>query len=831
MTIIEKFSDAMREAGVEPPSEIFADGVLRRFSCSCKPKRNQNGWYLLHGDEPANGVFACHKHLQEPVSWCAKEYKRLTPEEKARFTANMETAKRQREAERKRIHAECRKWCIDTWRGAKDASNDHSYLKKKGANAYGLKLLRESLLVPVKDMDGALHGLQFISPDGSKKFKTGTNKTGHFHTIGKAKDKTVVIAEGYATASTIHQATGHCVLVAFDSGNLKAVAEAVRARRPEHRIVIAADNDQWTDGNPGITKASESAQAVNGLLAVPVFQDTSSQPTDFNDLAVLESLDRVRELIETAAILEAPPSATVPTVKSVGAPETKLGKDSADDQVVPGRPWPEPLLFGEIDTPEIPADLLPGWLGEYCKAVATTTQTPPGLSVMFALATVATCLQKRFEVCPYPDYIEPCNLWTVTALDPGNRKTAVRQAFTGPLMDWEHEESSRLKPEIKRVRHQREINQKTIEQIKARAAKAETTPTGREELLREILDIEAATPDEMIPPRLWVDDVTPERLQTLLFDHGGRMALLSDEGGIFEVMAGLYSGGKANLNVFLQAHAGAPIRVDRQGRSVVINRPALTFGLMVQPGIIGDLGSGSKARFRSNGLLARFLYCLPKSTVGTRDVTQRITTPETVKMAFRDGIASRLAIGPATDERGQDRPRLLTLTPKALQAWSQFSQYVEDRQGPDGEFYSFQDWTSKLPGAAIRIAGLLHVVEHGEAVSDISDSTIERALDLCDLLISHARAAFDMMGSEPAQNDARIVLRWIIARGQPSFRQNEAIKENRQFRTIERLDQALKILTGRHIISEPYKRQTGGRPSILYAVNPGVFPSARSTEP
>lgn len=822
MTIIENFSAAMREAGIETPGEIIADGLLHRFSCGCKSTRNQNGWYLLHADEPANGIFACHKHLQEPISWCAKEYKSLTQEEKARYAANMEAARKQREAERERVHAECRQWCGETWEKAKDAGNDHPYLKKKGVNAYGLKLLRDALMVPVRDMAGTLHGLQFIGPDGSKKFKTGTNKAGHFHTIGKAKDKTVVIAEGYATAASIFQATGHCVLVAFDSGNLKAVAEAVRAKRPGFRIILAADNDQWTEANTGVLKATEAARAVKGLLAVPVFQDTDSKPTDFNDLALLESPDRVREVIEAAAAPASPKAEAAPPPGTSEKPET-----AAADQVELKDNWPEPLLFGEIDTPEIPAGLLPGWLGEYCKAVAATTQTPPGLSVMFALATVATCLQRRFEVCPYGDeYTEPVNLWTICCLDPGNRKTAVRNAFTGPLMEWEHEETARLKPEIKRVKHQRDINQKMVEQLKARASKPDTTSAGREELMQEIARIEEETPEEMIVPRLWTDDCTSERLQTLLCDYGGRMSLLSDEGGIFEVMAGLYSGGRANLNVFLQGHAGAPIRVDRQGRTVRLNRPALSFGLMVQPDVISELGGGNKARFRGNGTLARFLYCLPRSTVGTRDVTQRITVPESVKKAYHEGIMGLLAIGPDVDKMGREQPRMLTLTPEALLAWQQFSQYVEDRQGPDGEFYSIQDWTAKLGGAALRIAGLFHVVEHGEAVSAINGATIEASLDLCDQLIAHARAAFESMGGEPAQKDAQTVLRWIVAAGNTSFRQNEAQKELRIFRTVERLEQALKILTTRNIISEPYKRKTGGRPTVLYAVNPAVLPKA-----
>ncbi|HYS42756.1 MAG TPA: DUF3987 domain-containing protein, partial [Geobacteraceae bacterium] len=642
---------------------------------------------------------------------------------------------------------------------------------------------------------------------------------GHFHTIGKAKDKTVVIAEGYATGATIHQATGHCVLVAFDSGNLKAVAKAVREKRPDFRIILAADNDQFTEPNVGVVKATEAARAVKGLLAFPVFQDTGSRSTDFNDLALLESPDLVKEIIEAAAAPE-PAEETAAAGRPASSASRTEGEEAADSKAAPGDRWPEPVLWGEIDTPEIPADLLPGWLGTFCKAVAATTQTPPGLSVMFALATVATCLQRRFEVCPYGDeYLEPVSVWSVVALDPGNRKTAVKQAFTAPLIEWEHEETSRLKPEIKQVRHRRDINQKTIEQLKAQAAKADTNPVRREEQLQEIAKIEEETPDEMIAPRIFTDDVTPERLQTLLLDHGGRMALLSDEAAIFEIMGGLYSGGKANLNIFLQGHSGSAVRVDRQGRTVVLNRPALTFGLMVQPDVIRDLASGNKARFRGNGTLARFLYCIPKSTVGTRDVTQRTPIPGPVKKAYRDGIIGLLAISPAVDERGTERARVLTLAPEALLVWQQFGQYVENRQGPDGEFYSIQDFTSKLPGAALRIAGLLHVVEEHlvsgtvivEAGATINASTVERALDLCDLLISHARAAFDSMGSGPEQNDAQVVLRWITATGKASFRQNEALKSLRQFRSVERLEQALKILTSRNIISEPHKRNTGGR--------------------
>src|SRR5262245_41881295 len=117
------------------------------------------------------------------------------------------------------------------------------------------------------------------------------------------------------------------------------------------------------------------------------------------------------------------------------------------------------------------------------------------------------------------------------------------------------------------------------------------------------------------------------------------MALLSDEGGMFEIMSGLYSDGRVNLDVFLQAHAGQSVRVDRGERTVHLRRPALTFGLAVQPQVIAELSQGSKRKFRGIGALARFLYCLPRSNIGHRDVTRREPIPAAVKANYRRGIA------------------------------------------------------------------------------------------------------------------------------------------------------------------------------------------------
>lgn len=612
------------------------------------------------------------------------------------------------------------------------------------------------------------------------------------------KARSIIINEGEKHSDFLK--SWGLTATSLDSGAQSKLKPGMIEQLAGKRIAILRDND-----DPGFTYALTLTRALHGkceslkVVLLPGLPDKG----DILDWVQESGNDREKLL---------------DIIKN--APEWIHG---GDERKSPENQWPEPLPFGEIETPDIPCNLLPGYLGGYCQAVTKAAQTPQGLAVMFGIATVAACLQKRFEVCPFgDDYTEPLSIWAVTGLDPGTRKTKVKNEMTSPLVEWEREKAVEMDSIIKRARTKRDINLKQIDQLKNKAAKPEATEIEKEGFLNDIMRIECDTPEEIHAPRIFSDDVTPERLQGLMSDNGERMALLSDEGGVFEVMAGLYNNGRVNMNVFLQGHAGSPVRVDRQGRTVVLNKPALTFGLAVQPEVISDLAEGNKSRFRGNGTLARFLYCIPKSTVGHRDITRRAVIPESSKASYHAGIMSLLNIEPVYDERGQERPRILTLASDALHSWIQFSQYIESKQGPQGEFYNIQDWTSKLPGAALRIAGLLHVVQHGTLNPVIDKDIIERALDLCDLLIIHAQAAFDLMGEDPASNDAKVILEWIYSHRLTSFTQNEAIKGIRRFRYIERLEKALKVLTARHIISEPMKKDTGGRPSIIYAVNPDI---------
>jgi len=300
--IINNFTQAMQNAGIEPPAKIIADGKLHRFVTSGKSK-NANGWYVLHVDDPAAGVFGDWKRdISE--TWCFKSGPTMTPAEKAVYAEKMEAVRRLWNGEREKIQTECRTWCSEAWEKAEPASNEHPYLKLKGVNAYGLKSFKDRLIIPVRDIAETIHGAQFIGPDGNKRFKVGTDKAGHFFKIGQSTDNTIIVCEGYATGASIHEATGYDVVIAFDAGNLRPVAENIRASYPDAKIIIAGDDDHLTEGNPGRTKATEAARGVNGFLAVPVFPNNRGpKDSDFNDLARLSGLETVNTCIEAAAML------------------------------------------------------------------------------------------------------------------------------------------------------------------------------------------------------------------------------------------------------------------------------------------------------------------------------------------------------------------------------------------------------------------------------------------------------------------------------------------------------------------------------------------------
>ena len=252
-------------------------GILTRCKVEGDRGTKASGWYVLHEVQLKNGDLV---HVGRYGNW-----KTMGPESlQIKFDKVVDSYDRQRIIERQRelaVAAEAEKklkqhsaasraakiWDKLPQMGASD------YLKRKRVPAYGLRFAHGSVVVPVRNINGDLVGLQFINGNGDKQFITGTAKQGAFHLIGSVDgSRPLCIAEGYATAATIHKIMGWPVAVAFDAGNLTPVAKALREKYPEQKILICADNDIATLGNPGVTKAKEAARTIGAVVAVPTFQ-------------------------------------------------------------------------------------------------------------------------------------------------------------------------------------------------------------------------------------------------------------------------------------------------------------------------------------------------------------------------------------------------------------------------------------------------------------------------------------------------------------------------------------------------------------------------------
>jgi putative DNA primase/helicase len=282
----ERFADAARSRGLLIQTPI-ADGVVHRVRTSDK-SRSLNGAYVLF----ANGRGWFQNHAD---GMGRQEY---APESKGGLTAAERYEARVRVAEERKRFQEAR---TEEYRAAALEAKGlfgrglmvkaHGYLSAKGVLPHGLRVLDGALLVPVRDANGNWQSLQRIFSNGSKTFLKGGRLEGGMFVIGNIyPEGAALVAEGYSTGATIYEATGCATVVAFNCGNLTKVARSLRKRYPKLKIIICADDDRNTRGNPGLTSASEAARAVGGYLAKPNVKKGS----DFNDMCAELGMQEVR---------------------------------------------------------------------------------------------------------------------------------------------------------------------------------------------------------------------------------------------------------------------------------------------------------------------------------------------------------------------------------------------------------------------------------------------------------------------------------------------------------------------------------------------------------
>ena len=472
--------------------------------------------------------------------------------------------------------------------------------------------------------------------------------------------------------------------------------------------------------------------------------------------------------------------------------------------------WETPLPFDEYDLPTFPVDALPETVRRYVLAVAESTQTSVDMAAVEALGVVSLCSQGKYFIRGNADWAEPLNIYTVVILPPAERKSSVLSMMIRPVEEYEKEENSRRNAGIIESQMVLSRLEKEKRSLVERASKGKAT---EEEVRAKATEIAKYEPVK--PLRLFVDDVTSEKLTSVLAENKGCAAVVSAEGGIFDIISGLYSR-NVNIDVFLKGHSGDTIRVDRIGRaSESIIHPALTMVLAVQPEVLNGLMSNNT--FRGRGLTARFLYAMPKSTVGSRSFSTK-PVPEGVRARYQALIETILS--------SDNEQEPISLDDGAREVLEDLFNEIEGRL--KGDLAEISDWAGKFVGAVLRISGILHVMKYPkDSMFDSVDRvTMENAVAIGRYFLAHAKAAYSLMGADTVNKDARHLLSFIKRERLAEFSRRDAMRLCRSFKTADSLQPVLnRLCEYGYIAVKPQEPASGigRRPSEVYVTNPAVL--------
>ncbi len=473
--------------------------------------------------------------------------------------------------------------------------------------------------------------------------------------------------------------------------------------------------------------------------------------------------------------------------------------------------WPEPDYIS-INRPDFPVDRLPGIMGDIVRETARSTQTPPSLAACLALSAVSLCALKRFHLVVIEgSWTEYLCLYTVSAADPGTRKSAVFNLVTKPIIARDIREIERAK---QAKLSNKDVIEHKLEMIKGNRREAakykESQCSTYFDANRQFQEQIEQLKEEGKAKILVTDDITAESLVQELELNNGRLGNFSSEGDLFKILAGRYSDGKSNFAAFLKAYTGDYIRVNRKNKDpITVTCPLLTLGLMTQPSIIGQLRHNSE--MRDTGLLARFLYAIPPSNVGGRMGVPGPAKGEVVRAW--DSALRRILSYPE-----DDMPMYLSKPAcEALFAWKDA---IEERMGLDGDLYHMRDWASKIVGTTARVACLMHLVssEPGQAVGE---HVVKDAIAITEeFWIPHSTLALGQVSDFTLLDDCVSIIQAVLS-GNTSMGEVRRARRRRFKDAKERFDEAMLTLSERKFlfIEEVPVGPKGGRPTERLVVN------------
>lgn len=795
------------------PGVIIPDGKLHRFDVD--KRGDKVGWYVLYNDAIPAGAFGNWKTgLNE--DWCSVDKSTLTPTQRATLDEQIKKA----QAERDRLIAEGRE---DAAKLANKILNDsapaanHQYLMTKGVEPHGVRVDSVGrLVVPMRNEAGALRSLQFIGVDGTKKFLPGGEITGNFYEI--KGDDAVYICEGYATGATIQQATGATVIMAFNTGNLKPVAEVTRRRYPARDIVIAADNDQWSklaDGteNPGLTYTRKAAEAIGAEVACPQFANLEGKPTDFNDLSTREGFNVVKNQLLS---------------KRAGS---SLNVNIEDE-------WQTPTDIINLipPAPTFPVDALPGCVRNYVEDNVHRMQIPvdmiavPFQAILAGLIGSGVCIRPK----KHDTWSERACLYSMVIAPKGSMKSVALKVATASLNTIQRQYA---KEDQERISEWEKLDAEIKMREKAYNKKCN-------EILKKDPSAELPAPPELFdnrPPRpierrILVADATIEKLAELMPSSKG-LTLFRDELSGWATNMNRYTNGN-DRQFYLECYSGGSYHVDRMTRRPLYV-PDLHLNIVggIQPEVARLIFGGAGP---DDGLFERFALITYPDAVKDWQLVDRKPNYE-VDRQFKE-VCKRLAeaqwykiipfpgeIGAAWNWENGEKPfvRFSEDAQTLFNSWiTRHMKYLESLSDDD----PLKGMYGKQRGVLVRVALVLHLVKcaalENEDYGQVSYDTLVSAMQIVDeFLPAMWKRIFAAFGRDDTDVGAKKIATWIINEKPQYIKVREIrLKNWKNLKDNKQIEAALELLIAHNWIGEPVKlnKNGRGRPSFVYPVNPKV---------
>lgn len=799
-------ADMMRNLGFAP-KVIVGDGKIQRFPTK-KNGRDDAGWCVLHDDEFPAGSYGDHR-TGVVYKWRARETKDMSPAERERLEQVKAERERKAAAERAKAISEAQK----RWINAKPADKDHSYLIKKGVKPHDIRQEGRHLLVPIY-IGGKIASVQSIADDGSKRYQASAPVAGGYFIIesdDREIDDKLIIAEGFATGATLHEATGHPVVVAFNSGNLLLVAEKLREEYPAATIIIAADDDAGTEleksSNPGLIAARKAAKAVGAAVTAPPFDRESDgyEPTDWNDFCALHGADAVMEAFgipSSGSATGSTPDAPVSSTKSSGVN------------------WPEPKPI-ESRLPavkKLTPDMLPESIRDYVFDVADRQQSPVDFVAVAALSGLATLIGNKVRIKPkrYDDWLITPNIWAAIVGRPSAMKSPALKSAIAALYALQDELRKKWEEETRERSIDAELNDLDAKDAGKKAGAA--LRKGDREEARRIL-AECGGDDEEAPqePRLVVNDTTVEKLGELLNQNPRGLILVRDElpGWLSKMQREEYQSERA---FYLEAFDGdGQFTYDRIGRGTIhIENCTLSIVGGVQPTRIAPLVRSAMNGTNDDGLIQRLQLAVWPDDLKDWVWTDRkpdASAKAKYEAAFHDLHNLTVDI--------EDRI-ILCFSEEAQDMFREWMEEIQKEARGGGISPTLESHILKMPKAVCALALIFHLVDGGRD-EDVGAVALARALEWADYLRSHADRLY-AAGIVAADDGALLI---IERRAQLPEKFTARDVERKHWAGLldrETVDDAIAALidagcvrANKHVTSPG-----GGRPSTTYAWNPNL---------